>query len=84
MSIQDGKLCYTGNEYDKHGKAEDEKACKSCKSYTGTDKHIGESDAYMCGGDKMMSVYKVNEDKPEPKVDETVAQEKVVRLSPQE
>lgn len=38
----------------------------------------------MCGGENLMSVYKVNEDKPEPKVDETVAQEKVVRLSPQE
>lgn len=38
----------------------------------------------MCGNTDVMSVYQVNEDKPEPKVDESKAQEKVVRYSPEE
>lgn len=57
MSLQDGKECFTGNEYDKHGKAEDQKACKSCLSFKGTEKYIQNSDDYMCGGEWVMSVY---------------------------
>jgi hypothetical protein len=44
MSFQDGNKCRTGDAYDTHGKTDVDAACLTCKSFTGTDKHVVRSD----------------------------------------